>query len=387
MPGDFHYQTPISAPWGDKLTQQSVSFDDPYVGNNPFPITVNANSIFPPYGNFNTLKYDTKTSRIGSWNLSVQRQVSTNWLVSASYLGRATRHLWSGQELNPAQFLGLAPCTLNGMSYPVCSATTNTNQRRLLTLQNQAIGTPFGYVTQIDDGGTASYHGLVLSAQHRASRGITINSNYTFSHCISDPYLKQPNGGSAGAVYQNVANRSADRGNCDSNVRHILNFTAVLDSPRFGNRTLRLVGTGWKLSPLYRISSGNWLSVTSGRDSSLSGIPGQRPNQVLPNIYGDRSSLTHFLNPLAFAQPMPGTFGNVGAFTILGPVNWQFDTALSRTFNVKESQRVEFRAEVYNVTNSLRRGPPNLNLTQNTFGQITTALDPRIMQFALKYLF
>ena len=387
MVGDLHYQTAISAPWGDKQTLQSVRLDDPYAGNNPFPITVNADAIFPPYGNFNTMNYDTHTTRVGSWNLSVQRQLSTNWLVSASYLGRATRHLWGGQELNPAQFLGLAPCALNGVNYSVCSATTNTNQRRLFTLQNAAAGAPFGYVTQIDDGGIASYHGLVLSAQHRASRGVAMNANYTFSRCISDPYIKQPNGGSAGSVYQNVANRSVDRGNCDSDRRHIVNFTAVLDSPRFSNRTLRLIGTGWKLAPLYRISSGSWLTVTSGRDSSLTGIPGQRPNQALSNVYGDRSSLTRFLNPAAFAQPAPGTFGNVGAFTVLGPVNWQFDAALSRTFDVRETQHVEFRAEVYNVTNSLRRGNPNLNLTQGTFGQITTALDPRIMQFALKYLF
>src|SRR5262249_27575405 len=159
-----------------------------YAGSgNPFPNVIDANAVYPPYGNFNTLNYNTHITSVGSWNLSVQRQVSSDWLVSGSYLGRATRHLWGGVELNPAHYLGLAPCTLNGVSYTVCSATTNTNQRRLLSLVNPANGTPFGFITQIDDGGTASYHGLVLSAQHRASRGFTINTNYTFSHCISDP--------------------------------------------------------------------------------------------------------------------------------------------------------------------------------------------------------
>jgi hypothetical protein len=61
--------------------------------------------------------------------------------------------------------------------------------------------------------------------------------------------------------------------------------------------------------------------------------------------------------------------------------------ALSRVFRIRESQRMEFRAEAFNVTNSLIRGNPNLSLNGNTFGQINTSRDARIMQFALKYIF
>jgi hypothetical protein len=84
-----------------------------------------------------------------------------------------------------------------------------------------------------------------------------------------------------------------------------------------------------------------------------------------------------------------GTLGNVGSASIAGPGYWQFDTSLSRTFRMRESQRIEFRAEAFNVTNSFRMDIKQLqvNLNSNTFGQVTGALDPRILQFALKYFF
>jgi hypothetical protein len=61
--------------------------------------------------------------------------------------------------------------------------------------------------------------------------------------------------------------------------------------------------------------------------------------------------------------------------------------ALSRSFQLKENQRVEARIEAFNVTNSLIRQTPNTTLSSNLFGRITSAEDPRIMQFALKYTF
>ena len=77
----------------------------------------------------------------------------------------------------------------------------------------------------------------------------------------------------------------------------------------------------------------------------------------------------------------------MGPSSLVGHATWQFDAALSRVFRLHEIQSLEARAEAYNVTNSLRPGNPNTGLNQGTFGQITTALDPRILQFALKYIF
>ena len=82
-----------------------------------------------------------------------------------------------------------------------------------------------------------------------------------------------------------------------------------------------------------------------------------------------------------------GSLGNMGRNTVRGSGSWQFDLALSRTFRIREAQRLEVRAEAYNVTNSLRRGNPIVGFSSSIFGQINTSSDPRIMQFALKYVF
>jgi hypothetical protein len=129
--------------------------------------------------------------------------------------------------------------------------------------------------------------------------------------------------------------------------------------------------------------------VTAGTDRALNGISGQRANQILVDPYSDKSAgpMAQFLNPSAFAIPSMGTLGNMGRYNIRGVGEWAFDTSLSRTFQFRENHRLEFRAEAFNLLNSFRPGNPNTALNSSTFGVIRTAHDPRIMQFALKYVF
>ena len=242
-----------------------------------------------------------------------------------------------------------------------------------------------------------SYNGMLLSLQRRAASGVTIGANYTWSHCIGDYGDVHGEGPESYDTYMDANNRSFDRGDCRGDRRHVFNLTPVAETPRFDNRTLRTVATGWRFSAIYRYSSGAPLAVLAGTDRALNGdARNQRVNQVLGNAYGDRSGgpLTSYLNPDAFAQPATGTLGSLGRSNIQGPGTWQFDVAVTRIFPIRENQRLEFRAEAYNVTNSFRPGDfPTCqsgtcqSLNSNTFGQIRTARDPRLMQFALKYLF
>lgn len=112
----------------------------------------------------------------------------------------------------------------------------------------------------------------------------------------------------------------------------------------------------------------------------------QRVNQILSNVYGD-GSFGNWLNPKAFLAPASGTFGDMGTADVRGPRFWQFDAALSREFQIREGQRLQVRAEAFNVLNGVRKGPPIVSSNAGNFGQIVSSLDPRIMQFALKYTF
>jgi hypothetical protein len=381
-----------AAPFGYqlRLTSPAGGLDDPwrdYPGGNPFPTPYppKANTVFTPFGSYLGQDEHTEATSVQSWNLSLQRQMGTDWLVSASYLGSHTTHLWTMQATNPPVYFPGGPCEIHGVTYNPCSSTANISQRRKLYLERPQDGQYVGLLDRFASDGSASYHGLLVGAQRRATEGVTISGNYTWSHCISDPTVGGGTG-AIGTVYVDPNNRVFDRGNCEGDRRHLVSFTTVAETPQFSNATLRALATAWRLSGIYRWSSGQPLTIISGQDRALSSIGGQRAHQILENPFGDKS-LNAYLNPAAFAQPALGTLGNLGRANIQGPNSWQLDVALSRAFQFGESQRLELRAEAFNVTNSLRKGLPAVNLSQNIFGQITTAADPRIVQFALKYVF
>ena len=395
VPGDFRETYSGGAPWGARVTISSPpgGLDDPWrdiPGGNIFPYELDKNTPFPPYGLFYSQRQDMKTPTTQAWNLSLQRQIAKDWLVTTSYMGSNIMHVWLNKPINPAIYIPGGPCTLNGVTYNPCSALTNTDARRKFGLERPGDGQKLGIVTDGDDGGTQVYHGMLLSVQRRAAEGVTVTANYTWSHCIG-PYgmLYQAMGYHPDNTYTDPNNRNTDRGSCDSDRRHIFNLTTVAETPQFSNPTLRILATGWRLSGIFRWSAGNPLNIIAGSDRALNGIANQRANQLTSNPFGDKSAgpMSRYLNPAAFALPDLGTTGNIGLNSVQGPRTWSFDMAVSRVFRFRESQRLEFRAEAYNVTNSFRPGNPIAAVNNANFGVIRTSLDPRILQFALKYFF
>jgi hypothetical protein len=334
---------------------------------------------------------------VEQWNLTFQRQVAANWLVSASYLGNNGVHLWSSKALDPAIYVpGNCAAGQFGLTAPgACSTSGNVAARRVLTLANPAQGAYYNSISLIDDGGTGSYNALLLSVNHRTAHHITLLGNYTWAHCIADP-ISQYLGGS----YSYASNRRFDRGQCvgGEDQRQNFQFSMVAESPKYAQRYLQMLAGNWKLAMTANIRAGAAFTATTGISENLTGLGGDRPNQVLADPYCATKSVSCWVNPAAFSFPATGAYGNVGVGTLVGPGYFGINLGLFRDFNIRERQKIEIRAEAFNLENRINLGAPVATLSSSTFGQINAepagngavaapGYGPRVMQFSIKYMF
>src|SRR4029079_14600371 len=173
-------------PFGNRsiITDPGGLMDDPWrdLGGDPHPIITNANVQYIPLGAFGSMDPDINSPRAQQWNLTVEQQLGSNWGVSASYLGSYSDRLWAQTALNPGIFMGLGPCTIAGVSYPVCTTNSNLNQRRKLFQIDPVEAGKIGALDLNSDVGFQKYRGLKLSAQRRGT-GISLNGSYTLSRC------------------------------------------------------------------------------------------------------------------------------------------------------------------------------------------------------------
>jgi hypothetical protein len=282
-------------------------------------------------------------------------------------------------------YLGLGPCSINGVAYPVCSTNANLNNRRVLFLERPQEARYIGPMDQFVDVGTKNYNGLKLSFRRRSVTGVSLNGNYTLSRCFG--LEMNSGGGGFDEGYLKPDAPDFDRGYCDDDRRHLANVTLGYQTPRFESAALRVVGSDWRVSGILNVRSGSHLTVTTGRDNSFTGIANQRVNQISDDVYGGKSLLS-YLNRAAFEQPANGTFGNHQRNSLTGPGVWKIDLAVSRLFTFGTAQTVEIRIESFNVLNHFNWGNPGTNFGAATFGRIQSqAGDPRIMQFGIKYGF
>ena len=257
------------APWGNTITITNLpaGWDDPYAaypGGNPIPIVPSPTMTFPQNAAYTTFPLDMPATNMDQWNVSYQHQLGSRWMVSANYVSSRGRRLPIGDHLNPAIFGPGA-------------TTANTNQRRVLSLQNPSQGQYYGSIIGIETTGTSVYDGLLLSAQHRATNGLTLSANYTLSRCTSDLVNYEP--AQAGIPLTKPGDKAYDRGSCGvSDRRHIGNISTVYQVPKLSTGAVAALTRDWQVSGIVRAQTGNFYGVTTGADNALSGTPNQRPN-------------------------------------------------------------------------------------------------------------
>ena len=389
------------SPWAGDTIHRTGTLDDPWLGlagGNPFPFDWQVTPKFLPGSVFIPFDPNLDTPFVQSWNGTVEQQLAGSWLVSASYIGTKSERLWNTTAINgaifltpqshPSLFTGPDTCVLEGVTYTPCNSTTNINQRRELRLwaaqNNPSLLADAGLFANIDEfrsDSTANYHGLLLSGRG-SIRNVNVDANYTLSRCMSDrvaPGIPNPN---------ETFHRGRDRSYCQSDRRHYFNLAVVASAPQFQQRVWNAVASNWRFSALYRANSGAPLTISSGVDRALSGLAGQTADQVLDDVYQDRSGSlnTQYFDRAAFALPALGSYGSTDFFSVRGLATWSLDVAISRIFSLG-THRIEARWEVFNPFNAAIPNDPATALSSPAFGRVTTMRDPRIMQFALKYVF
>jgi hypothetical protein len=364
----------VSAPFSPQYTLYKVPFMNPYVGTtNPFP------AQFGPQAPPSTVAIDIPLlgvsydhnwtpSRIMNWNLTVEHQFAKDVLARIGYVASVGRHLSYNTDAN-------APL-------PSPTATADNEDARRPYQQ-------FLQMTQDQSGANSGYNALQVSVEKRFSRGVSVSANYNWGKSI-DTVSWQTDMDTINIV--DPYNLNAFRAVSEYNVPHrfVLNYIWQLPSPKHGLAKAFL--GGWQTSGIWSWQSGFPLNITSGGDYSFS-IPANSNDQAqlvsTPQYTtGSRGNkIAQWFTTSAFTTPPDNTFGNVGRNTLIGPGTFNVDFGVHKVFSLGERVKLQYRAEFFNVFNHPLLNNPDTIVTDSTFGQITTARDPRILQMALKLIF
>lgn len=300
-----------------------------------------------------------------AWNLSIERQFGTAFVLKVSYIGRESYHLQSPWELNPG-------------IYSAGGARTN--------YQN------FGQLTTNVSWSTGSYNGLQIEVDRKLSDGLQFNSNFSHSKDIDTSSLGTTSYTSA---LGNPFDLRWNRGISDLNFPNIWSNRLVYEMPELsslGATGSRILGK-WQLSGIWQMNSGTPFSIVGGfgNNSSLAQIGSDRADltgQPLQVRAGSKSHwIQQYFNPNAFAPNAPGTFGNSPRNVLTGPGNNNVDLALVKNVPFHEHYMFQLRWEAFNAFNREDFGIPQHDPSAPGFGQIVnsgSASAARVMQLAGK---
>ncbi|MBI1764006.1 MAG: TonB-dependent receptor [Acidobacteria bacterium] len=328
-----------------------------------------------------------RTAYIQQFNFGIQYELLKDLLFDVAYVGN------KGTKLNGFR---------------------NLNQRAVITNANgsQAAGNrpypAFGDIQWMENRVGATYNSLQARLEKRFSHGLTGLVSYTWGKALTgSPDHISTSGGGAGfdtgtfREPQDGNNTRADRGLAEFDVKQRFVASYVWELPfgkgrKFGNdwhKATDFVLGGWQVTGIHALQGGLGLTATLGGGSVLN-IGGERrarPNLVgNPELSDSQRTLNRWFNVDAFQPaftPSPQAFGTAGVGVMRGPGLVNFDYTLAKDFHLTERKRFQFRTELFNAFNHANFGPPNIARESTGFGQILSAANARIIQFALKFYF
>jgi hypothetical protein len=320
----------------------------------------------------NNLNHDFKIEYNDVWNLSVQHSFSSSTSFEAQYIGSYTVHA-DNQALQNLFPSGLPTGNL---------------------LRVRPIPQMSGFTT-ISWDGWEKYNALALTFTQRLWRGLTVSSVYTWSKALDD--ASNPGADNAGPnVPQDMNNYAAEKGPSDFDHRHRFVTSFLYQIPFLKNSEgwIHTVFGEWQVGGIWTLQSGAPFTVNLNNDNDNNGTPvnSQRPNFVCDPNNGPKTTAMWFTTT-CFSQPAKLTYGTAGRNTVIGPGLDNFDATIQKQFPVRENMNLQFRLDIFDLLNH-----PNFNApvgsgrtfstaANSPFGSITSAQDPREMQFSLRLAF
>jgi hypothetical protein len=301
--------------------------------------------------------------RVHQWSLDIQKQFGGSRMLDVAYIGAY------GMNLNAEK--------LPNQAVPGAGAIATRTPFPLLA-NNLILSGPFGY---------SDYNALQVRFEQRAWHGLTLAASYTFGKSLDDASNLLSNTGNSG-VPQNSQNIQAEYARSNFDVRNRFTANGLYELPvHSSSRLTQMVAGGWGLSGTTILQGNMPLSPVEATDVSGTGAFMDRPNQVAnPNTNAPHTPQKWFTTS-AFVQQTSGTFGNTPRNTIYGPAYYDLDGAVIKHVAITESQNVELRIEAFNVLNHTNFFSPTRTFGSSTFGVISSAQDPRVMQWGVKYTF
>ncbi len=368
----------------------------------PIPLTPDAGLGQSVY----TVKRSAGSGYVEQWNLAVQRSITTNLSAEVAYVGSHIVHVGiPDSNLNQltAEQLAEGPALLAKVPNPYYGQIPSSSSIGGKTTTQAQLIKPYprflNVATYRANSGTTNYNAIEAKLEQRLSHGISFLFAYTHSKLIDDAssvfsttVLSSPNSSSliAADTYRPYLERDSSSGD----MPNVTSFSGIYDLPagrghRFANRSLpATVLGGWSLNAIVSLQSGMPVTVTQAtNNNSFAGFVLQRPNLVnTPALSPDKRTPSRFFNTDAFATAPQFTIGNASRNPVRGPAYRDLDLALVKNTTIFHETGVEFRAELFNVTNTPAFSQPNGSFGSAAFGSITsTTTDPRVMQLAIRF--
>ena len=348
-----------------------------------------------------------KTPETYQWNFGVQRQLPSDMTVEAAYVGTRGLHWTSNlslNQLNPG-YLGMGTALQTQVANPfqpyvsigALSAATVTQQQLLL---------PYPQFTGVTEEnatwGSSDYQSGQFKVNKHVTHGVSFLAVYTISKWLANaPGSDAPIGTNNSTTVQNFYNLKAEKSLSENDIPQALIFNAVAELPfghgrRFlnsANRFIDSIAGGWNISPILTLQKGFPLALSAPVTDG-----GDRPNYVpgvSPKLASNRpidQKVKEWFNTSAFELPPAFTFGDVSRTigSVRSPALKNMDLSVDKETQIFERLRMQFRADIFNLTNTPHFGLPDTSMSDQTFGQLDALLPsppPREIQFAAKLIF